>query len=34
LHEATLNNVRFLFGDVIDRAAIKGAWMVKAKQGA
>jgi ureidoacrylate peracid hydrolase len=34
LHEATLNNVRFLFGDVIDRAAIKGAWTVKAKQGA
>jgi len=34
LHEATLNNVRFLFGDVIDRAAIKGAWAVKAKQGA
>jgi ureidoacrylate peracid hydrolase len=34
LHEATLNNVRFLFGDVIDRAVIKGAWTVKAKQGA
>jgi ureidoacrylate peracid hydrolase len=34
LHEATLNNVRFLFGDVIDRAAIKGAWTVGAKQGA
>jgi len=34
LHEATLNNVRFLFGDVIDRAAIKSAWTVKAKQGA
>ena len=34
LHEATLNNVRFLFGDVIDRAAIKGAWTVEAKQGA
>jgi len=33
LHEATLNNVRFLFGDVIDRAVIKGAWTVKAKQG-
>jgi ureidoacrylate peracid hydrolase len=32
LHEATLNNVRFLFGDVIDRAAIKGAWTVGAKQ--
>jgi ureidoacrylate peracid hydrolase len=32
LHDATLNNVRFLFGDVIDRAAIMGAWKAKAKK--
>jgi ureidoacrylate peracid hydrolase len=32
LHEATLNNVRFLFGDVVDRAAIKGTWTARAKQ--
>jgi ureidoacrylate peracid hydrolase len=31
LHEATLNNVRFLFGDVLDRAAIMAAWPVKAR---
>ena len=29
LHEATLNNVRFLFGDVIDRAAILDIWNKK-----
>ena len=28
LHEATLNNVRFLFGDVLDRAAITRVWAV------
>jgi ureidoacrylate peracid hydrolase len=32
LHEATLNNVRFLFGDVIDRAAIMGAWEGRGKK--
>jgi ureidoacrylate peracid hydrolase len=26
LHEATLKNVQFLFGDVLDRAAIAAAW--------
>jgi ureidoacrylate peracid hydrolase len=26
LHEATLKNVQFLFGDVLDRAAIRHAW--------
>src|ERR1700722_1127491 len=31
LHEATLNNVRFLFGDVVDRAAIMAAWPVKVR---
>jgi len=31
LHEATLNNVRFLFGDVLDRAAIMAAWPVEAR---
>lgn len=31
LHEATLNNVRFLFGDVLDRATIMGAWPVRAR---
>ena len=31
LHEATLNNVRFLFGDVLDRTAIMAAWPVKAR---
>jgi ureidoacrylate peracid hydrolase len=31
LHEATLNNVRFLFGDVLDRAAIRRAWSVQAR---
>jgi ureidoacrylate peracid hydrolase len=30
LHEATLNNVRFLFGDVLDRDAITGVWTDKA----
>jgi ureidoacrylate peracid hydrolase len=29
LHEATLNNVRFLMGDVIDRTAIKGVWAAR-----
>ena len=32
LHEATLNNVRFLFGDVADRAAIKEAWEGRDRQ--
>jgi hypothetical protein len=26
LHEATLKNVEFLFGDVLDRTAIAAAW--------
>ena len=34
LHEATLNNVRFLFGDVLDRAAIRSAWAVNAREAA
>ena len=31
LHEATLNNVRFLFGDVLERAVIREAWSVRAR---
>jgi ureidoacrylate peracid hydrolase len=34
LHEATLDNVRFLMGDVIDRAAIKHVWAAKPARGA
>lgn len=32
LHEATLNNVRFLFGDVLDRAAITGSWETRTRR--
>jgi ureidoacrylate peracid hydrolase len=32
LHDASLNNVRFLFGDVLDRAAIMSASAVKARE--